>query len=263
MTSFDLLSRSPHKNPWCHYVELRNLVKWESLLDSTYLSCSDGSYSTPKLLEKVKNITFVIISIGGNDVYITPSVQARLISSALPCLRGRREQIAKEFTLRLLTIYREIFWAASRHSENPITIVPIIPYHPHVDFSLIAGESFLGSICCKLQNFFLPSLVRSMVLSLLHLAAKYSLPVIDLSQTFDPSNTTHYGTMEKVLSVKGILKKAFHHPSSLIPSSLIPSSLIPSSLIPSSLIPIFIKVQSSPSRCYKNSFLAYEFFLFY
>jgi hypothetical protein len=144
-------------------------------------------------LRRLNNVTHVVLSCGGNDVYLGASIQAQLGLSLLPLQAFRRRRVGREFCSRLNTIIRGI-----KQVKPAALVIPIIVYHPHHGFSLSGlNGGCVGVLGQTLQRLLLPTMVRDMVIQFLRLAEVYRLPVIDLSRTMNPNNVTHYGSMDK------------------------------------------------------------------
>lgn len=166
--------------------------------DIKYPTDPDGHIRSVENIRRIAaehDVVAIFLSIGGNDVYLHADIQRALISSLVP-FRGAQEldRVTREFATRYTRILDAIGEAAPRAA-----IVPVIPYHPHYGFSLIAGSSSATGGCiiraaCLLQRLLLSKLATPLIESLLRVAQSRGLRVIDLSRTFDPKNAKHYGT---------------------------------------------------------------------
>ncbi|OLQ04999.1 hypothetical protein AK812_SmicGene11855 [Symbiodinium microadriaticum] len=202
MTTFDFEERSASANPWDVYAQAREKVDFEAEEDKKYMVDQDGIIRSVKNLKSLNNVRWVILSLGGNDVYLNSGVKTRLINSLVPGSEGVRKEVAKEFGARLKKVAEQVQKAAP-----DATLVLVVPYQPHEEFSLLAGApindegariygDFLGDGARGLERQLLPDLVTPMVTEILTLAQDLDCPVIDLSQTFDSSMEEHYGTGE-------------------------------------------------------------------
>ena len=191
MSTFDFIKRSREENDWHFYEHSRKQVFDPSeSLDFNYFSASDGSMYSVDNLKRLRNVKHVVVSIGGNDVYLDGDIQLALIQSLLPFCSTRREKVAREFSQRL-----EMIFLALEEAVPGAKIIPVIVYHPHYSFSIGGIQSgFLGLIAKVIQRLFLSLLVTPMLRELLLLAQRRKLDVIDLSRTFDASDQRHYGT---------------------------------------------------------------------
>jgi hypothetical protein len=135
MTTFDFVKRDPSRNSWGGYESARSYMFADSKepSDKTYkhLVAEDGCIHSIENLKKLENVTHVVVSIGGNDVYLTPSVQIALAKSLVPTQSHIREKIGAEFGQRVEAIVDQIAKAA----PNAL-IVPVIVYHPHNQFPI-------------------------------------------------------------------------------------------------------------------------------
>eukprot|EP00475_Leptophrys_vorax_P033340 TRINITY_DN5222_c0_g2_i1.p1 TRINITY_DN5222_c0_g2~~TRINITY_DN5222_c0_g2_i1.p1 ORF type:complete len:441 (-),score=100.74 TRINITY_DN5222_c0_g2_i1:1316-2638(-) len=190
MSTFDFIKRTRESNSWYVYSHGRTIVQFENKLDRDYLISQDGNVYSVKNLQKVNNVKYVLVSVGGNDVYLQASIQIALILSLLPFQSFRREKVGKEFGQRLSNILKKIEAAVP-----DAVVIPVIVYHPHYDFSISGLQhGFLGCIAKTVQKYCLKTMVTSMVRQFMLYARDRHLPVIDLSRTLDPSNVSHYGT---------------------------------------------------------------------
>ena len=247
-TTFDIECRNPDEHPWSTYQRSRDEVydalKQQDLAwynaaaesgETKYTVSQDDGFihSFRNLAELTQRrdliVRLVVLSIGGNDLYLRPEIQLELMRSLVPCRGHLRKRVAVDFGQRyhgILTAIRTVAPSAQ--------ILPVIPYHPHVDFPLVSPGSVLyglpstlrsclglfSSACLhrtvtRLQQWVLPTLVTPMVQELLRAVAATNrdalsgstngetddkgsgLPVpavVDLSKTFDPTNASEYGT---------------------------------------------------------------------
>lgn len=205
MTTYDLEKRTPRENPWMRYQIARNkaFTTPETKGDVKYPVHEDGNiYSFRNLasLAKSSDVQVVVLSIGGNDLYLRPDMQIKLAKSLVSGKGHLRDTEAKSFGLRYQQILEKISAAAPG-----ATIIPVVPYHPHFSFSLLYGAqtgSGVGTILPwltkQMQWLFLSKLVSPLVkeilLASLNFKGANSVHVIDLSKTFDPKDETDYGT---------------------------------------------------------------------
>jgi len=142
------------------------------------------------------------LSLGGNDVYLKSEVKGKLVSSLLPQSEGKRKEVAQEFAERLKKVLEEVKSAAPDAG-----LILVVPYQPHQDFSLMMGApindegkriygDILGDGTRVLERQVLPDLVNPMVKEMIALGREMGCPIVDLSQTLDPSCEEHYGTGE-------------------------------------------------------------------
>lgn len=194
-STFDFLDRDPESHPWNRYSQERGRVFTKSEeLDYSYLREKDGHYRPLALLQQIHNVKHIILSLGGNDVYLYPNIQWDLITSLLPRYRRTREEVAEKFAQRYKVIIQNIRYVCP---QTPLTL--IIPYHPHYSFNLFGLRRGCGH---RLVNFMqyisLSSLVTPLVQQILRIAKNYQVDVIDLSKTFDINCELHYGTGNKL-----------------------------------------------------------------
>lgn len=137
------------------------------------------------------DVVAIFLSIGGNDVYLRPDIQMDLVRSLIPCRGHLRQKVADEFSERYSNLLVQLRLACPN-----ATIVPTIPYHPHRSFGLMhhTQKSKTAKVARLAQWLLLSRLVTPMIKRMLGIAKAMSLPVIDLSRTFDPENATHYGS---------------------------------------------------------------------
>jgi hypothetical protein len=197
MSTFDLEKRSPERNPWKRYQigRTRSFHSIDTKMDVQYPVSEDGCIYSIENLKKLRNVQMVVLSLGGNDLYLHPQIQRKLFQSILPGNGHLAQQEGDEFGVRYRDLYRKIKLAAP-----DATVIPIIPYHPHYDASLLQATGLLGWASKKLQYLFLPRMVKPIIQEILWTAVQHSACVIDLSKTFDPKNEKHYGTGTKTLS---------------------------------------------------------------
>jgi len=200
MTTFDLEDRRSESNSWAAYAEGRRRVKFEDEQDREYQVDSDGVIRSVENLRSLENVSAVVLSIGGNDVYLNSSVQSSLAMSLLPSMEEKRQEVAVAFGARLRKIVKSVQKAAAG-----ARIILVIPYQPHNEFSLVMGapinadgERVVGDVLGDFGRIFerenLSNLVTPMVKEMLAVARETGCPVVDLSQTLDPDNEEHYGT---------------------------------------------------------------------
>lgn len=197
MSSFDFIERAPHRNGWSQYESARNRVFSDSAepADRTYahLRAEDGNIHSVANLRKLKNVKCAVVSLGGNDVYLSRDVQIALIKSLNPFQRHLREEVAEQFRERLLSIFE----AFDQVMDPASFVLPVIVYHPHHGFSISGLQSGCKGFLAKTaQSVFLKHLVTPMARQFLVIAQERCLPVLDLSRTFNPNDVTHYGTMD-------------------------------------------------------------------
>jgi hypothetical protein len=219
MSTFDLEERKPEDNPWQVYGRERkkqfNTPETEG--DIYYpVSEVDGSIYSFENLKKInasKNVRVIVLSIGGNDIYLRREIQEKMFRSLLPGKGHLLDEVAQEFGQRyqaILSKIKEIVSTNEKNNETETLIIPIIPYHPHHKFSLLFGapsSSFQGKLKVfswlaeKMQYVCLSKLVSPLVKQILQTCLSTSstdtsnpVQVIDLSKTFDPNDETDYGT---------------------------------------------------------------------
>jgi hypothetical protein len=192
MSTFDFIRRTREGNSWYVYSHGRKQLNFENRLDQDYLISQHGNVYSVKNLEKVKNVKYVLVSVGGNDVYLQASIQISLFLSLLPFQSFRREAVGKEFGKRLSRILKKLEAAVP-----DAIVIPVIVYHPHYDFSLSGLNHGVGGFIAKtIQKFCLKTMTTAMVRQFMLYARDRHLPVIDLSRTFNPWDVSHYGTEE-------------------------------------------------------------------
>lgn len=202
MTTFDFVERKPQENPWETYAKARKLVAFEDDEDKEYVVDSDGVIRSVENLRRLEDVKWVVLSLGGNDVYLNAEVKGKLLSSLLPNAEGKRKEVAQEFAKRLKAVLEQVKEAAPEAS-----VILVVPYQPHQEFSLVMGAPIndegqriygdvLGDGTRVLERGLLPDLVNPMVTEMLNLGREMGCPIIDLSQTLDPTNEEHYGTGE-------------------------------------------------------------------
>ena len=202
MTTFDFVERKPQDNPWDIYAKARKLVAFEDEEDKEYLVDDDGVIRSVENLRQLQNVKWVVLSLGGNDVYLKSEVKGKLVSSLLPQAEGKRKEVAQEFAERLKKVLEEVKSAAPDAG-----LILVVPYQPHQDFSLMMGApindegkriygDILGDGTRVLERQVLPDLVNPMVKEMIALGREMGCPIVDLSQTLDPSCEEHYGTGE-------------------------------------------------------------------
>ncbi|CAL1164880.1 unnamed protein product [Cladocopium goreaui] len=168
MTTFDFVERKPQDNPWDVYAKARRMVAFED----------------------------------DEDVYLNAEVKGKLVSSLLPQSEGKRKEVAQEFAKRLKGVLEKV-----KAGAPDASLILVVPYQPHQDFSLMMGApindegkriygDILGDGTRVLERQVLPDLVNPMVIEMIALGREMGCPIIDLSQTLDPSNEEHYGTGE-------------------------------------------------------------------
>jgi len=200
MTTFDLAERDPFWNAWEPYAQARRNVGFDDKEDLEYKADEDGKIRSVKLLEGMQNVAAVVLSVGGNDVYLKKDIQADLAYSLVPGFEGNRQKVAKEFGIR----YREIVESV-RAAAPGAKLVLVIPYRPHQDFSIVTGapdidaegakvEDAFGSVGRSFETRFLPEMVTPMVREILAVGREVGCPVIDLSRTLKIDEESHYGT---------------------------------------------------------------------
>lgn len=197
MTTYDFLRRTPTRNGWGQYSISRAQTGFPDAQDRQYFAAADGNMYSVENLRRLRNVRAVVISIGGNDVYLRADIQRELIASMMPFQGWRRDAVADRFA-RIATIFKYV-----REAAPTALIVPVIVYHPHYDLSVLGGaltqDTCTGTLATQLPKWTLSSLVTPMAKQVLTLARAQKLPVIDLSHTFDPNNECHYGTGSKRL----------------------------------------------------------------
>eukprot|EP00929_Paragymnodinium_shiwhaense_P060299 TRINITY_DN3012_c1_g1_i1.p1 TRINITY_DN3012_c1_g1~~TRINITY_DN3012_c1_g1_i1.p1 ORF type:complete len:497 (-),score=172.92 TRINITY_DN3012_c1_g1_i1:119-1609(-) len=194
-TTFDFVERTDQSNPWQTYSEAREKVDFADEADKKYAAIAkDGKMRQTRALRQLDNVTWAVLSIGGNDVYLKRDLQAQLVS-------GKKDEVAKDFGKRLRGNLNELLDAAP-----DATPVLVIPYQPHEDFSLVVGApltdekgnvilgDIFGDIVRGFEKGNLSELVTPMAREILTVARELECPVIDLSKTLDPTCEEHYGT---------------------------------------------------------------------
>lgn len=190
-STFDFVDREPNLHPWTRYAHARTKVfTKDDKLDYSYFVSHDGHYRPLSILEKISNVKHIILSVGGNDVYLYPLIQWDLLTSLMPRYRKSRTDVAKKFAKRYKIILENIFQLCPS-----VALTVIIPYHPHYSFNLLGLRRGCGH---RLVNFIqylsLSSLVTPLVQQILKMAKNYHIDVLDLSKTFDVNNDLYYGT---------------------------------------------------------------------
>lgn len=155
-------------------------------MDMTYDYCvaEDGNIYSIENLRFTKEVKYVALSIGGNDALREARNLFKLVGSVIPYFRVWRHLYASDFNARLRILIHEI-----RDAAPEALIIPIIFYHPHYEAA--------GKLLKRPVKAYLKDILTPMARSYLFVAQELGLPVIDLSQTFDPSNIRHYSTMSK------------------------------------------------------------------
>eukprot|EP01064_Diplonema_japonicum_P022403 TRINITY_DN3214_c0_g5_i1.p1 TRINITY_DN3214_c0_g5~~TRINITY_DN3214_c0_g5_i1.p1 ORF type:complete len:373 (+),score=64.78 TRINITY_DN3214_c0_g5_i1:59-1120(+) len=204
MSSFDFIERSPQKNAWYRYQwsreeEHKNHPEDDPLDKDGYKHLVDPKSKCVKSVENIKrlkNVKYIFLSVGGNDVYLHADIQTGLIKSLIPGFGSYRTDIGNAFYERLSKIVK-----ALKENIPGAVIVPVLVYHPHHEFSIsgIPRNSTLGCVAGSIQKNFLSRMVTPMVQKVLEIASVEGLHVVDLSQTLDPFNERHYGNMDKML----------------------------------------------------------------
>jgi len=193
MSTYDFLEREPERNPWRNYEDARKRIFPADSPDSKYMACpKDGRIRSVHNLATLRHyhgrqMRAVLVSVGGNDVFLNRYTQTDLAWSILPWYKRLRADVAQQFKERLMPIFTELTQAVTPKTM----IIPVIAYHPSELFSL---SGIQGSLVMGLQNYYLSSLVTPMVAQMLNLAHHFRFPVMDLSRTFDRKNAAHYGT---------------------------------------------------------------------
>ncbi|KAJ9472865.1 hypothetical protein DIPPA_21544 [Diplonema papillatum] len=196
MSTFDFLERNPRENPWRMYQQARESIYSPPHYDACdrdgyrHLQCKDGLIRSALNLEALRNVKHIILSIGGNDVYLDADTQVSLVRSLVPFCDGRAE-VAKAYGERLGKVF-----AAVRAAAPDAVVTPVICYHPHHEFSISGATGCPGGIALSVQRSYLSWMVTPMVQAALRLCMEHGLNVIDLSQTLDPKNVAHYGNMD-------------------------------------------------------------------
>ena len=194
MTTFDFLNRGK-ENTWRGYQMVRRNVydANDDPLDHDgyeHLVGKDGRIRSADNLSLLKNVKHVVVSCGGNDVYLNADTQRKLFGSLNP-FNDKRAEIAEGMAGRLGAALEEVQKAAP---NARITLV--ICYHPHYEFNLIRARGWRGTVVNILQRGLLSYLISPAVRAMLELARVKGCDVIDLSQTLDPRDETHYGSMD-------------------------------------------------------------------
>ena len=199
MSSFDFLTREPRTNSWLMYQGARtrahkNDAEADALDKDGYkhLCGADGVIRTADNLGALgPSVRHVFLSIGGNDIYLNAGVQTDLGGSLVPFC-DKREAVADALAARVNKLLDEV------EAQVPgARITPVICYHPHHAFS-ISGlrKGCLASVAKCVQQRYLGWMVTPIIRSLLRICRQRGYHAIDLSQTFDPTNERHYGTMD-------------------------------------------------------------------
>eukprot|EP00930_Biecheleria_cincta_P048619 TRINITY_DN33901_c0_g1_i1.p1 TRINITY_DN33901_c0_g1~~TRINITY_DN33901_c0_g1_i1.p1 ORF type:complete len:509 (-),score=116.74 TRINITY_DN33901_c0_g1_i1:116-1642(-) len=201
MTTFDFVERRAESNSWRPFAEARRRAGFLDDQDKEYITDDDGSViRSVENLRRLDGVRWVVLSLGGNDVYLNKEVQSKLIFSMLPTLESNRQEVAEEFGKRYRAIVEDI-----RKAAPEAQLILVVPYQPHQDFSLVTGapindkgEKISGDVQGDLTRAFerqnLPDVVTPLVKEILTTAQEVGCPVIDLSQTLDPECEAHYGT---------------------------------------------------------------------
>eukprot|EP00755_Sulcionema_specki_P007199 Sspe_Gene.37577::Locus_18137_Transcript_1_1_Confidence_1.000_Length_3564::g.37577::m.37577 len=192
MTTFDILKRSPAVNGWAQYQHGRERVFRSGIDRAGYrpLRAHDGCIYSAANLHRLKNVKHVVLSIGGNDVYLTASVQAAFARSLLPFCNAH-EQVGREFGERMQLVVEKLNVPPSAR------FMAVLVYHPHHEFSISGLNSgCLGALAKCIQRRNLSYLATPMARAALRIAKTRRFPVLDLSCTFDPTNVRHYGNMD-------------------------------------------------------------------
>ncbi|CAK9100153.1 Uncharacterized protein SCF082_LOCUS46891, partial [Durusdinium trenchii] len=95
MTTFDFVERKPQENPWETYAKARKLVAFEDDEDKEYVVDSDGVIRSVENLRRLEDVKWVVLSLGGNDVYLNAEVKGKLLSSLLPNAEGKRKEVGQ------------------------------------------------------------------------------------------------------------------------------------------------------------------------
>eukprot|EP01061_Rhynchopus_euleeides_P037512 TRINITY_DN6396_c0_g1_i2.p1 TRINITY_DN6396_c0_g1~~TRINITY_DN6396_c0_g1_i2.p1 ORF type:complete len:391 (+),score=151.03 TRINITY_DN6396_c0_g1_i2:3-1175(+) len=193
MTTFDFLDRG-RENRWSVYQNYRTSIhsSGDDPLDRdgyTHLKGSDGRIRSGENLECLNNVKHAFVSCGGNDVYLNADIQKTLITSLL---WDKRQEVAKGMGDRMRGILKQL-----RETSPGVRYTLVVCYHPHHGFS-ISGLSggCLGGIATTIQRSQLSWMVTPALREMLGIAREAGCDVIDLSQTFDPTDVLHYGNMD-------------------------------------------------------------------
>lgn len=201
MTTFDFAERRAESNPWKPFVEARRRAGFLDDQDKEYITDGDGNViRSVENLRRLNGVRWVVLSLGGNDVYLNKEVQSRLMFSMLPTLEGNRQEVADEFGKRYRAIVDDI-----REAAPEAQLILVVPYQPHQDFSLVVGAPIndegervsgdvQGDIARAYERENLADIVTPLVKEILSTAQEVGCPVVDLSQTLDPQCEAHYGT---------------------------------------------------------------------
>eukprot|EP01061_Rhynchopus_euleeides_P036570 TRINITY_DN6169_c1_g3_i1.p1 TRINITY_DN6169_c1_g3~~TRINITY_DN6169_c1_g3_i1.p1 ORF type:complete len:401 (+),score=163.26 TRINITY_DN6169_c1_g3_i1:1317-2519(+) len=195
MTTFDLMDRGI-ENDWhkCQTKRAQVFGPDADPLDHDgyeHLVGPDGRIRSIDNLSYLKNVKHAFLALGGNDVYLSRDVQFSLASSLIP-FNDKRGKVAENMAVRLRRILDSI---ARKCPDLRVTLV--ICYQPHNDYSISGLTGCAGNVGCSVQRHYLAWMVTPAVRKLLELAAERGLDVIDLSQTCDPDDETHYGNQDK------------------------------------------------------------------
>eukprot|EP01059_Diplonema_ambulator_P002701 TRINITY_DN12348_c0_g1_i1.p1 TRINITY_DN12348_c0_g1~~TRINITY_DN12348_c0_g1_i1.p1 ORF type:complete len:356 (+),score=92.54 TRINITY_DN12348_c0_g1_i1:78-1145(+) len=198
MSSFDFILRRPSENGWHQYQYEREKVHKNHPSDDAldrdgyrHLMNAEGNIESVENIARLKNAKYVFLSVGGNDVYLHADIQIGLGKSLLPGC-DKRSRIASAYGERLTDIVSHL-----KRRVPGAEIIPVVVYHPHHDFPIsgITGGC-LGGLSRCIQKNYLSWMVTPMVQQVLKIAEAEKLRVIDLSQTFDPNDSRHYGNMD-------------------------------------------------------------------
>jgi len=190
MTTFDFLKREPARNGWRQYENARIKTNFTDPQDQGYYVSEDGNIYPVEQLKQLKNVRYVLVSVGGNDVYLRPEVQVALGRSLLPLQSYARSRVAEQFGSRVRTIM-----AAVQAAVPDAVVIPVIVYHPAYKFSLLEiNEGITGWVLQTFQRLLLSYLVSPMSRQIITYARDHKLPVIDISRTFNPKVPEHYGS---------------------------------------------------------------------
>lgn len=202
MTTFDFVERRAESNSWRPFAEARRRAGFLDDQDKEYRTDDDGSViRSVENLRRLNGVRWVVLSLGGNDVYLNKEVQSKLLFSMLPTLESNRQEVAEEFGKRYRAIVEDI-----RKAAPEAQLILVVPYQPHQDFSLLLGappindkgERMFGDLqgdfarAVERQN--LADVVTPLVKEIMVTGQELGCPVIDLSQTLDPECEAHYGT---------------------------------------------------------------------
>merc|ERR1711990_767670 len=102
-----------------------------------HLVATDGSIKSIQNLGQLQNVRCAVVSLGGNDVYLSRDVQLNLIKSLNPFQWKLREEVAQQFRSRLEAIFAEFDVVIAGSSF----VLPVIVYHPHHGFSISGIQS--------------------------------------------------------------------------------------------------------------------------